>query len=1058
MTGHNNFKAKVLILDDNSTAREAIQNEINGLGKDVESNTAETFKEAFKCLNQAKKEGNPFGFLVTDLALGEKAVEEGIERIGEATQKFPELKIIAVSGKNTEASPVFETGAFAFFRKPHYQGLKETILYSKELEKLEKGFQDPSNWKSPNGIACFRHIVQKLPVGISVVDRRMRVLYMNEHQQELSDLQRLREYKAGELCYEVFADGATETCPDCPVVNLFEGNDPPSSDIHMRRKGYHKIIAFPLNELEANKNVLAVVKVAVDVTKREEFNNFRMALEGDLKLKPRILMLLNAIMSRGYKRARMLLKTDDGFIESYQVKNDNLDDFKGYMEPVADFASIRQVLDTGEPKIFEGYHDSKIPCWQRTEPDDPLLKSLQYGLMPMKYAKKAIGAIFVDNYEPSFHDPDITRTPLPIIRERLTELKIFADEAAKAIAESKRMSLARQAMDLLIMDREVFKQQMKGDELFQTLLNNCILIIKDQSKGSVIPKAGPSIYGHILLSEGDWLEQKTCSDKWLPDVSIRWHLQKDSKAFCVQAFNKKQEIFFNNLEGEPNWKEFLKMIEDKGNVGQDILAKFQTLQSFVCIPLIVSGKVVGTLSLQSPERNLFNETALDLVQAFVQRTSQAVETYFSMERIRRFSEMSKAMAKARALFNEEDSKRSIFALLTCLTHGQGMAFNRAVYLARENGFLKPVHAVDPKNRAAGELPYSTPSEPGMPNLGKMLKGDIHFDPIPEGLSKLPVQGLPTSVKLCKKGESCLHDDVFKALDVQEIVFFPMKYKEKLEAAVLLDNFLSGKETSKERFDILRDSAIDYATFLKTQVMFRQIEKEDKQKGELLHVLAHRLRTDVSGPYLWIRKAIRDGSGLDKTKLSVIANKMWTTHTAINDVLRFSVIESDSLKKNASFADVNVDDLINSVLQEVFIDKSGRVHWESTNGLKVRADSEMLKHALLNLLDNAILYSKEDSAIEISVQPRYSNTVQIRIEIVNEPKVPIGKNEWQLMFKKFFRGENARFAKGTGLGLYVVDHIVRAHEGHVEALPVDNGRVCFAIMIPAADDEGRRGAL
>jgi signal transduction histidine kinase len=341
----------------------------------------------------------------------------------------------------------------------------------------------------------------------------------------------------------------------------------------------------------------------------------------------------------------------------------------------------------------------------------------------------------------------------------------------------------------------------------------------------------------------------------------------------------------------------------------------------------------------------------------------------------------------------------------------------------------------------------------MPDLDEVIEGDIHFDPIPEGLSKLPVKGLPTRVERCKRGESCLHDDVFKALDAQEIVFFPMKYKEQLEAAVLLDNFLSGKEPSKERLDILRDSAMDYATFLKTQVMFRQIEKEDKQKGELLHVLAHRLRTDLSGPYLWIRRAIKDGSGLDEAKLSMIADKLWTSYTAINDILRFSVIESDSLKKNASFAAVDVGDLINSALQEVSIDKSGLVHRENTKGLKVRADSEMLKHALLNLLDNAVLYSKEDSAIEISVQPRYNNTDQIRIEIINEPKVPIGKDEWQLMFNKFFRGENARFAKGTGLGLYVVDHIVLAHGGHVEASPVDNGLVCFAIMIPAADEEG-----
>ncbi len=1051
MTGHNSFKAKILILDDNPIARDAIQHEIKELRKSVEINAAKTFEEAFKCLDQAKKEGNPFGFLVADLAFGRKTVEEGIERIREATQKFTELKIIAVSGKDTGVSPVLKAGAFAFFRKPHYQGLKETILYSRELEMFEKGFLKPSKSQPSDGMAYFKDIVQKLPVGISVVDRRMQVLYVNKHQQELSDPQGSGRCKAGGLCYEVFASGATGTCPDCPVVNLFEKNGRSLSGIHMRGKGYHRITAFPLMFSEADNNVLVVVKVAVDVSGREEFGNFQEALEGNLKLGPRISMVLSAIMSRGYKRARMLLKTDDGlFLESYRVKDDNLDDFKGCLEPVADFASIRQVLDSGEPKIFEGFHDSKIPCWQRTEPDNPLPKDQQYGLMPMKYARRAIGTIFVDNYEPSFDNPDITRTHLPIIQERLTELEDFAGEAAKAIVESKRMHLARRAMDLLTMDREVFEEQMKGNEPFQTLLDNCIRIIQNQSEDSVIPRPGPSIYGHILLSEGDWLVRKTtCGDNWLPDFSKRWHLQKDPKAFCVQAFNEKREIYFNNLEGEPRWEEFLTIIASRDSVSQDSIDKLRTLRSFVCIPLKVSGKVVGTLSLQSPERNLFNETALDLVRAFVQRTSQAVETYFSMERIRRFSEMSKAMAKARALFNEKDSGRSIFALLTCLTHGQGMAFNRAVYLVREKGFLKPVQAVGARNGTAGELLYSEFSEHAGPDLDEVLGGNILFDPIPDGLSKLPIQGLPTKVERCKRGESCLHDDVFKALDAQEIVFFPMKYKEQLEAAVLLDNFLSGKEFSKERLDILHVSAMDYAN----QAMRQQIEEEGKKKEELLHVLAHRLRTDLSGPYLWIRRAIKDKSGLDEAKLSVIANKMWTTHTAINDVLRFSVIESDSLKKNASFADVDVDDLINSVLLEIYIDQPGRLHWKITKGLKVRADSEMLKHALLNLLDNAVLYSKEDSAIEISVQPRHNSTGLVRMAIINEPKVPIGKNEWQSMFKKFFRGENARFAKGTGLGLYVVDHIARAHGGRVEALSVDNERVCFAIMIPAADDEG-----
>lgn len=85
-----------------------------------------------------------------------------------------------------------------------------------------------------------------------------------------------------------------------------------------------------------------------------------------------------------------------------------------------------------------------------------------------------------------------------------------------------------------------------------------------------------------------------------------------------------------------------------------------------------------------------------------------------------------------------------------------------------------------------------------------------------------------------------------------------------------------------------------------------------------------------------------------------------------------------------------------------------------------------------MLDNSIKYSPADTAVTINVSERSSF---LRIEIEDQG-IGIPKGEYHKVMTRFYRGSNARAVsqKGSGVGLYLVNKIVRMHGGIVSVKP------------------------
>src|SRR4051812_36459788 len=116
-------------------------------------------------------------------------------------------------------------------------------------------------------------------------------------------------------------------------------------------------------------------------------------------------------------------------------------------------------------------------------------------------------------------------------------------------------------------------------------------------------------------------------------------------------------------------------------------------------------------------------------------------------------------------------------------------------------------------------------------------------------------------------------------------------------------------------------------------------------------------------------------------------------------------------------------------------------------LVVRGDAEELRTVITNLLDNAVKYSMDTVRITVSVAAPSPDTVWVRVQ---DRGVGIPHKQLKRIFRRFYRVQTRGFkpVKGTGLGLYIVRSIARAHGGRVFAHSEGEGRgATFTLELP-----------
>lgn len=216
---------------------------------------------------------------------------------------------------------------------------------------------------------------------------------------------------------------------------------------------------------------------------------------------------------------------------------------------------------------------------------------------------------------------------------------------------------------------------------------------------------------------------------------------------------------------------------------------------------------------------------------------------------------------------------------------------------------------------------------------------------------------------------------------------------------------------------------------------QQLEKALKLNETMIAVLSHDLRAPLSVIVLCadvLNQALGDGPFT--RNVTHMRNSAHRMSRMIGQLLDFSRIRSDVLQLQAT--DGDLCEVAESVLDEMRVAHAGRTLSFSAEGhLAGRFDRERLAQVIQNLVGNAIEHGKAETAIDVNLDGREESHLVVSVR--NAGRVP--DELMPRIFEPFKPGHSSR--SGLGLGLYIVDQFVRAHDGRMDVVNED-GNVVF----------------
>ena len=213
-------------------------------------------------------------------------------------------------------------------------------------------------------------------------------------------------------------------------------------------------------------------------------------------------------------------------------------------------------------------------------------------------------------------------------------------------------------------------------------------------------------------------------------------------------------------------------------------------------------------------------------------------------------------------------------------------------------------------------------------------------------------------------------------------------------------------------------------------------------GNLAHVgddIAHDLRTPLTRVRVGLERARQKAGNLDELKAAVdqAIGGLDQSLAIVTALLRIAEIEHT--RRLAGFRDVALADLVRAVgdlYEPIAEDKRVAFAVTAQDDLIVKGDRDLLLEAVANLVDNAVKFTPEGGRVELSLARRGDEAV---VQVCDTGP-GIGEDERELVGRRFYRSDKSRRDPGVGLGLSLVNAIVKLHRFRFS---ISSGRGCVA---------------
>ena len=668
---------------------------------------------------------------------------------------------------------------------------------------------------------------------------------------------------------------------------------------------------------------------------------------------------------------------------------------------VNDLVNFQQVMQTGQPFLINDTR--KFSSWAPFSETEWIRSNL---ITAIRGDKGVIGFISLDS-----------KIAKAFSQKHIESLAFFADQAGTAIRNARIYTSLEQSHKIAETLRSAYftltqslDLNIIGDKLLATLKllvpynSATIFLMQDNRKLTAL-----AVHGYEA-----WIDAEEA-------LAVKFTLSPDTTMEKIVSARKYSYI--PDVTRDQDWV--------KVDSAKHIL-------SWLGIPMIISGKVVGVCSLDSIQINAFTPAHIQLAEAL---TTQAA---FAIENARLFSEVKILLQESQRRANELDILRKTMTDITAeleLSSLLQVIIERAMELLGADG---------------GELGlYDEKNE----KIALVISHNLDRDYVGTALGL----GEGAMGHVAQTGEPLYIDDYqtwdgrsprYEYAHMHALLAAPLKVGDRLMGVIDIVSVDPKREYSATDMHILDLFAQQAAIAINNANLFAEIENQkilaeqaNNAKSAFLASVSHELRTPLTSilgftkiidkrlnksifPHIQTQdaKTLRTVNQIIEN-IKIINAEGERLTTLIDNVLDLAKIEAGKVEWKDRF--VSVSNLIDQALaatEALFVQKNISLQKDVPGNLpQILVDPDRIVQVLINLLSNAVKFT-EEGFVECRVRHEEE---QIVISVI-DTGVGIAETDQEKVFEQFKQVGDILTEKpqGTGLGLSISKEIVEHYGGHI----------------------------
>jgi signal transduction histidine kinase len=285
--------------------------------------------------------------------------------------------------------------------------------------------------------------------------------------------------------------------------------------------------------------------------------------------------------------------------------------------------------------------------------------------------------------------------------------------------------------------------------------------------------------------------------------------------------------------------------------------------------------------------------------------------------------------------------------------------------------------------------------------------------------------------------------------IHSLIVAPLKIQERVIGGVGLSRSYPGDPYTEDDLELVLDLASRAALAIRNAQLFTRIQREAKDREEIMAIVAHDLRNPLgvvsAAGMLLTNMADADPQN---SRLRTLAGRVTRAAERMDDlitnVLDASRIESGGIQVNPATVDVGslLDKAVEALAPSAQEKGVNLERAPSTQPLACLCDEGRVLQVFSNLIGNAIRFTPKGGRVDVRA---VADGAAVRFAI-EDTGPGIAPEVLPRVFDRYFkRASTAR--SGTGLGLYIARGIIEAHGGRIWADSTPENGATFTFTLP-----------